>query len=137
MARYAVVENSLVINVMLWDGDTENWAPPEGQTAALIPEGLPVTNGTRYVDSEFILEVIEPEPPLEPTPQDILRINAGTRDALLLVATTAIAPLQDAVDLDDATTSDVALLKKWKQYRVAVNRINLTLKPPSWPDRPK
>lgn len=137
MARYAIVENNLVINVMLWDGDTESWAPPESQTAALIPEGLRVTNGTPYVNGEFILEVIEPEPPLEPTPQDVLKINTATRDFLLDAATRAINPLQDAVDNEDATAAEVAMLKKWKQHRSAVNRTVLTVERPAWPDQPK
>lgn len=29
--RYAVVENGIVINVVLWDGTT-TWQPPEGAT---------------------------------------------------------------------------------------------------------
>lgn len=35
----------------------------------------------------------------------------------------AIAPLQDAVDLDEATEAEAALLKDWKRYRVALNRL--------------
>lgn len=35
----------------------------------------------------------------------------------------AIAPLQDAVDLDEATGAEVARLKAWKKYRVALNRL--------------
>lgn len=38
-------------------------------------------------------------------------------------ADAAIAPLQDAVDLDEATEAEVALLKDWKRYRVALNRL--------------
>ncbi|WP_283245270.1 tail fiber assembly protein [Pseudomonas sp. PCH44] len=38
-------------------------------------------------------------------------------------ADAAIAPLQDAVDLDMATDQEVALLKDWKRYRVALNRL--------------
>ena len=38
-------------------------------------------------------------------------------------ADSAIAPLQDAVDLDDATEAEVAALKAWKKYRVALNRL--------------
>ncbi|WP_286088892.1 tail fiber assembly protein [Pseudomonas sp. MWU13-3659] len=34
-----------------------------------------------------------------------------------------IAPLQDAVDIDDATQAEAALLKDWKRYRVALNRL--------------
>lgn len=40
-----------------------------------------------------------------------------------IVADAAIAPLQDAVDIDDATDIETALLKAWKKYRVALNRL--------------
>ncbi len=36
----------------------------------------------------------------------------------------AIAPLQDAVDLDEATEAEVLRLKEWKRYRVALNRLS-------------
>ena len=39
------------------------------------------------------------------------------------VADTAITPLQDAVDVDDATDEETALLTLWKKYRVALNRL--------------
>jgi len=39
------------------------------------------------------------------------------------IADAAIAPLQDAVDIDEATESEVALLKAWKKYRVALSRL--------------
>ncbi|WP_230392674.1 tail fiber assembly protein [Pseudomonas guariconensis] len=39
------------------------------------------------------------------------------------IADGAIAPLQDAVDLDEATEAEAALLKEWKRYRVALNRL--------------
>lgn len=35
----------------------------------------------------------------------------------------AIAPLQDAVDIDDATDAERLALKAWKQYRVALSRL--------------
>lgn len=35
----------------------------------------------------------------------------------------AIAPLQDAVDLDEATEAEALRLKDWKRYRVALNRL--------------
>jgi len=61
------------------------------------------------------------------------------RDALLAAATAKIAPLQDAVDLDDASTAEIALLKQWKQYRVALNRIESQTDFPEaivWPSAP-
>ena len=39
------------------------------------------------------------------------------------IADAAIAPLQDAVDIDEAAESEVALLKAWKKYRVALSRL--------------
>jgi len=39
------------------------------------------------------------------------------------VADTAIAPLQDAIDLEEATDAEVAALKAWKKYRVFLNRL--------------
>ncbi|POA26313.1 MULTISPECIES: tail fiber assembly protein [unclassified Pseudomonas] len=44
-------------------------------------------------------------------------------DRRRVIADKAIAPLQDAVDIDDATDADVVLLKAWKKYRVALNRL--------------
>jgi hypothetical protein len=52
------------------------------------------------------------------------------------VAAVRIAPLQDAVDLDQATSDKIAMLKAWKKYRVAVNRTDLTLALPVWPKLP-
>jgi hypothetical protein len=40
------------------------------------------------------------------------------------VADQAIAPLQDAVDLDVATEAEADLLKSWKRYRVALSRLH-------------
>lgn len=49
---------------------------------------------------------------------DVIAENSRRRE----IADKAIAPLQDAVDIDDATEVEVALLKAWKKYRVALNR---------------
>lgn len=68
-----------------------------------------------------------------PTQVEILAKNTASRDYFLWQATLAIAPLQDAIDLEDASAQDVALLKSWKQYRVLVDRVDLSLKDPVWP----
>lgn len=73
-------------------------------------------------------------------PPDTTLIDANAkRDDLLALAGLRIAPLQDAVDLDDATAADIANLKLWKQYRVAVNRISSQAGFPTvidWPAQP-
>ncbi|AUF96719.1 phage tail protein [Pseudomonas sp. 02C 26] len=39
------------------------------------------------------------------------------------IADQAIAPLQDAVDLDEATDAEATALKAWKRFRIALNRL--------------
>jgi hypothetical protein len=39
------------------------------------------------------------------------------------IADVAIAPLQDAVDIDEATAEEEAKLKLWKKFRIALNRL--------------
>lgn len=63
-----------------------------------------------------------PLPP-EPVPVDPLQQAQEEVARLRMIADTAIAPLQDAVDLEEATEAEVALLKDWKRYRVALNRL--------------
>ena len=59
------------------------------------------------------------------------------KQILLSEATEAIAPLQDAVDLDMATDEEIALLKEWKKYRVLLNRVDTSLAPDiDWPKKP-
>lgn len=60
---------------------------------------------------------------------------AEQNKALLLAeANIAIAPLQDAFDLDMATEAEKALLLAWKKYRVLLMRVD-TAKP-VWPTPP-
>lgn len=86
--------------------------------------------------------VAEPNPPeLEPPAQPPVTAEQvlATRDSLLALATLRIAPLQDAVDLDEATPEEVAQLKAWKQYRVKLSRIEQTAGFPAsveWPSAP-
>jgi hypothetical protein len=51
--RYAIVENGVVTNVILWDGEAE-WSPESG-TANPLPDGSPVApgytfDGTKYTE---------------------------------------------------------------------------------------
>lgn len=39
------------------------------------------------------------------------------------LADSAIAPLQDAVDLDEATADEADMLKAWKRYRISLSRL--------------
>lgn len=58
----------------------------------------------------------------------------------LAEASVMIAPLQDAVDLQDATESEMKMLTDLKRYRVALNRIELQEGFPkniAWPQLPE
>ncbi|KQW12004.1 phage tail protein [Pseudomonas sp. Root401] len=46
------------------------------------------------------------------------------RDERLAQAALRIAPLQDAVDTDQAFKAEVQQLRLWKNYRVDLNRID-------------
>ena len=148
MDAYAIVKDGIVINVVEWDGTpytpavaprangeggspATGWNPPDGTTAFLIEKGQSPCIGLGYADGVFE----QPAPPLL-TLEDIQKQNTAMRNALLAIATAAIAPLQDAIDLDEATADEAALLTAWKQYRVAVNRVDPTAAPPTWPRAP-
>ncbi|WP_254534350.1 tail fiber assembly protein [Salmonella enterica] len=63
-----------------------------------------------------------------------LREAEGTKSRLLQMASEKIAPLQDAVDLDEATDKEKASILALRKYRVQVNRVD-TLKT-VWPEKP-
>lgn len=76
-------------------------------------------------------------PPL--TAEQLSSAEAARRDGLLVIAAIRIAPLKDAVDLDIATTTEKSSLVAWKQYRVALNRIEQQAGYPQsiiWPQQP-
>ena len=53
MANYALVVNGVVENIVIWDGDTNTWSPPDGSQAILIPDGEVVGIGYTYDGSVF------------------------------------------------------------------------------------
>jgi len=59
-----------------------------------------------------------------PTNEQLIANAEAEKSSLLALARISIAPLQDAVDIKDATDEEIALLKKWKQYSVSVNRVD-------------
>ncbi|HAF2743708.1 TPA: tail fiber assembly protein, partial [Salmonella enterica] len=65
--------------------------------------------------------------------------KASERKAYYItVATNAINPLQDAVDLGIATEDEKAQLDEWKKYRVLVNRVDTSTAPKiDWPKKPE
>lgn len=59
------------------------------------------------------------------------------KQELMATAFSTIAPLQDAVEIDEATDAEVSLLKEWKKYRVLLNRVDTSIAPDIvWPEVP-
>ncbi|MBJ9246417.1 tail fiber assembly protein [Citrobacter koseri] len=73
--------------------------------------------------------------PREYSQEELIAQAEVKKAELLSVATTAIAPLQDAVDFGEATEEETALLIEWKKYRVHVNRVDTSK--PVWPGMPE
>lgn len=100
-------------------------------TLVLIPEGANVGIGDSYDGAVF-----GPPPPAPPmTVAQALALRASLRAE----ADSVIAPLNDAVELEEATPAEIARLKLWKKYRLDLTRIELQAGYPAavvWPVRP-
>ncbi|CAB3720242.1 hypothetical protein LMG22037_04702 [Paraburkholderia phenoliruptrix] len=59
MNSYAIVENGVVSNVILWDGQTE-WTPPPGSTVMKLADGIECGPGYTFDGTNFIAP---PAPP--------------------------------------------------------------------------
>ncbi|WP_422419105.1 tail fiber assembly protein [Pseudomonas sp. GZD-222] len=94
----------------------------------------PTVNGV--IDwSQVITQAMKDQAVAEQHLAQIAAETAARRD----VADDAIAPLQDAVDLGEATEAETAKLSAWKKYRIALKRVPDQLGYPGtidWPAPP-
>ncbi|WP_146377941.1 tail fiber assembly protein [Cronobacter turicensis] len=94
-----------------------------------VPDGLNIYgewmwNGEKITPREF-------------TAQEVIARAETKRSELLAMAAAKIGPLQDAVDIGEATADEVAMLRAWKGYRVALNRVDTGAAPDiAWPEMP-
>lgn len=88
-----------------------------------------------YVDGQFTSEA-----PAYTAPPMTAEQAQTEKTARIAHATTMIAPLQDMVDLGEATPEEESELLAWKRYRIALTRITSTTAgwPASivWPEMP-
>ncbi|MEY1000334.1 tail fiber assembly protein [Providencia rettgeri] len=129
---YAVIEDMKVVNVIVWDGEAEITALDNQTLINISNVRESVGIGWSYFNSDFIA------PPIpELSHEELVSEAEYKKQQLLAEATDAIAPLQDAVDLDMATDEESALLKEWKKYRVLLNRVDTSTAPDiEWPEKP-
>lgn len=91
---------------------------------SVTKEGEPVD----LAHSVTLHVAVEASPPQEitlpPAPaEDPSELAQSEIAQLRAHADYAIAPLQDAVDIDEATDAELVALKAWKKYRVALSRV--------------
>jgi len=100
------------------------------------PETDPDNPATSYPDysKETFWPLADGFPTIVPLPAEMLAMARAERDRLLTYATLRINPLQDDVDNEESTQEGVALLKLWKRYRSAVDKVENN---PGWPDSPQ
>lgn len=73
--------------------------------------------------------------PPQATEEELIAQAENQKAALMLSASNAIAPLQDAVDLGEATEDEQKRLLSWRKYRVLLSRINPEDAPEiAWPE---
>lgn len=68
-------------------------------------------------------QVITAEDKARVAAEQVLAIAVADQAERRGAADSTIAPLQDAVDIDEATADEEARLKLWKKYRVALSRV--------------
>lgn len=93
-----------------------------------------VTPGLIPITEAEVDEILNPPPP----PEELQQRAESQKLYLMSQAATAIAPLQDAVDLDMATDAEKSALTEWRKYRVLLNRVDCFTAPDiQWPEQPK
>ncbi|MEN4544868.1 tail fiber assembly protein [Pantoea agglomerans] len=136
MFAYALVKEKMVVNTVLWDGET----PVDfgdGLVAIQFPEGEVVGIGYSYENGKFAA--------LPPTEEELAArkdaaksSNINQKDSMMAAASRRISVLQDAVDLEIATDEEAAALPLWKKYRVLLSRIDANKdKDIDWPAKPE
>lgn len=95
-----------------------------------LPDDIDVDGDWQFIDGEVVPRVY--------TAEELIAQATARKAVLLVEASDAIAPLQDAADLGMVTDDEQAQLLAWKQYRVKVNRINPEDAPDiNWPEKPE
>lgn len=96
---------------------------------AAIPEGLNIHGEWAWDGAKII--------PRQLTKQEIQDKAQERKSALLNEAADKIAPLHDASELGIATDDELSALERWKDYRVKLNRLDISTVPDiNWPEMP-
>lgn len=98
----------------------------DGVLAVGVTKGGEPSDLTHSITLHVAVDELPPQETPEPPPAPIVDpLDEAQAEIIRLraVADYAIAPLQDAVDVDETTEQDLVVLKAWKKYRVALSRV--------------
>ncbi|HDW3554113.1 TPA: tail fiber assembly protein [Escherichia coli] len=105
---------------------------PEGGSVVemeLLPDGVDSNGEWQFIDGRIAHRTY--------TSDELTDQAERKKQSLLAEAAKAIAPLQDAVDIGEATPEEEAKLKAWKKFRVNVNRVDTSQLPATFPPIPE
>jgi hypothetical protein len=108
-------ENTAKVNVVFDEGLLTVTVTMDGE-----PYDLKTLITLHILVPDLPPEEVPPPAPIEIDPMELAQAEISRLRAF---ADYAVAPLQDAVDVDEATDGEIASLKAWKKYRVALNRL--------------
>lgn len=128
MTVYAVVDEGVVINTVLWDGKTK-WQPEKGE-AVLAPEVINI--GWLYDGKTF---TAPPEPPK--TKEELISEAERQRRGLLTDADQITSDWRTELALGILEDDDKETLTKWMMYIRAVKAVDVSTAPDiEWPEQP-
>lgn len=131
MANYAIVENGVVVNIVIWDGVAE-WSPNTGQTAVEIKDGDEVGIGYSFIDGEFVAPVLP-----VPTHEELVTEAERKKSQILLTINEITQTWQTQLALGIITDEDKATLTLWMKYAQEVQAIDTSAAPDiTWPTAP-
>lgn len=130
MANYAVIENGMVVNVIVWDGVTG--LGDGDQMLIETVDGCGI--GWTYAGGEFI-----PPPVADPAPAELIASADAGKQNRLSYATNKIVVWQTKLLMGRTLTdSESAKLNAWMDYIDAVQAIDTSTAPDiEWPVAPE
>lgn len=81
MSTYAIIDliTNLVLALVLWSGDTNDWSPPTGTYAIAVPSGVTVAIGDSYsTTTQTFTANYAPQPTATPVPPGTIGNCSGT-----------------------------------------------------------
>ena len=82
------------------------------------------------------LTFVDPQP-MKLTDEQIIYQNQQIKESLLKEANIEIDILNDKIEFDEATDGDVAMLKKWKLYRINLKKLDVSDINVIFPEKPE